>query len=654
MKRRVNVALVLVLVGLAFMPRAWAQQTVRYLSVWLGTGGSAAGSLVFYNATNANTATVQSGVTSATYTTLLPTTKGTSGQFMQTDGGTPAQLSWQTPVNQTSALLSATHTDTTASAVTRGALIAGQGVTPTWAQLVVGVANRVLRSDGTDISWAQANLLTDVTGTFSSGGIPYFSSASAIASSAALAANQCVFGGGAGLSPATDSDCSILVDTITLTKLRTGSNTLGLGLLDTGGNNYLQLVYNEDASADRTLNVLLGDAARTITLSGNPTLADWFDQAVKVASSPTFVGGTFTGGVAVGSALSGSTDAFTVTNNISTGIIANFKDGPTSVFMIADGGGITATGQYSGPNGNSGAPAYSFSAAGNTGMFRYAGGELGLGVANTNSFAIKTTGIDLQVRSDGSWGFSSTTDASGSGDVFLTRSAAAVLQLGARDAASPTSQTIRAQGSRGGIDTNVAGANLTLLASTGTGIAATSEIIFQAPIIVGSGTGAQTPTTQGKVTAGGIQNTRGDSFVTGDVTNATTTFANVTGLSATLVSGRRYSWRMVLFVSESTAADGAKLDFNGGSATITNFRATCVLTNAVGATLTQTAATSAALATVINIGAFTDTNVHKYTCEGSIEPSAAGTFIPRQAQNSHSTGTLTTLRGGYLSVWDQP
>lgn len=42
-------------------------------------------------------------------------------------------------------------------------------------------------------------------------------------------------------------------------------------------------------SADRTITVDLGDASRTVTLSGNPTLADWFDQSVKSSSSPTFV-----------------------------------------------------------------------------------------------------------------------------------------------------------------------------------------------------------------------------------------------------------------------------------------------------------------------------------------------------------------------------
>jgi len=49
-------------------------------------------------------------------------------------------------------LLSATHTDTLASAVSRGSLIAGDA-TPDWAELVVGGANTILGSDGTDAAW---------------------------------------------------------------------------------------------------------------------------------------------------------------------------------------------------------------------------------------------------------------------------------------------------------------------------------------------------------------------------------------------------------------------------------------------------------------------------------------------------------------------
>lgn len=49
-------------------------------------------------------------------------------------------------------LLSVTHADTVAAAVTRGALIVGNA-TPKWDALAVGAANTVLGSDGTDAAW---------------------------------------------------------------------------------------------------------------------------------------------------------------------------------------------------------------------------------------------------------------------------------------------------------------------------------------------------------------------------------------------------------------------------------------------------------------------------------------------------------------------
>lgn len=68
------------------------------------------------------------------------------------------------------------------------------------------------------------------------------------------------------------------------------SYTLNVGLVDTNATHYLRMACGSDLTADRILTFTTGDAARTITLSGNPTLNDWFDQAVKAASSPTFVG----------------------------------------------------------------------------------------------------------------------------------------------------------------------------------------------------------------------------------------------------------------------------------------------------------------------------------------------------------------------------
>ena len=62
-------------------------------------------------------------------------------------------------------MLSTTHTDSTTAAVSRGSLIYGNA-TPAWDELVVGGANTVLRSDGTDVSWGaetgEANTASNV------------------------------------------------------------------------------------------------------------------------------------------------------------------------------------------------------------------------------------------------------------------------------------------------------------------------------------------------------------------------------------------------------------------------------------------------------------------------------------------------------------
>lgn len=75
------------------------------------------------------------------------------------------------------ALLSATHSDTTAAAVARGAIITGQGASPTWSRLTVGTAGKFLRSDGTDLLYST----TTIPDTITSGGIYYASSANVLA-----------------------------------------------------------------------------------------------------------------------------------------------------------------------------------------------------------------------------------------------------------------------------------------------------------------------------------------------------------------------------------------------------------------------------------------------------------------------------------------
>jgi len=76
----------------------------------------------------------------------------------------------------------------------------------------------------------------------------------------------------------------------------------GLHILDTNASHDLVIKAGSDLTADRILSFVTGDAARTVTLSGNPTLDDWFDQAVKAASTPTFGGIVIADGGTIGQA----------------------------------------------------------------------------------------------------------------------------------------------------------------------------------------------------------------------------------------------------------------------------------------------------------------------------------------------------------------
>ena len=68
----------------------------------------------------------------------------------------------------------------------------------------------------------------------------------------------------------------------------TADSLTSLSIRSTGAAFDLTFATSEVLTAGRTLSLVLGNAARTITLSGNPTLSDWFDQSVKTTASPQF------------------------------------------------------------------------------------------------------------------------------------------------------------------------------------------------------------------------------------------------------------------------------------------------------------------------------------------------------------------------------
>lgn len=89
-------------------------------------------------------------------------------------------------------------------------------------------------------------------------------------------------GNGVGGNPTLSLPADVIIPTVL-----TVPNT-GLHLLDTNASHDLIIKPGSDVTADRTLTLTTGDADRTITLSGNPTLADWFDQSVKTTANPQF------------------------------------------------------------------------------------------------------------------------------------------------------------------------------------------------------------------------------------------------------------------------------------------------------------------------------------------------------------------------------
>jgi len=116
-----------------------------------------------------------------------------------------------------------------------------------------------------------------------------------------------------------EADFVKLSDSMTLTFANNG-----LHILDTNASHDLVIAPGSDLTADRVLTITTGDAARTVTLNGDPTLNDWFDQSVKQAANPTFAAPIFTSFKASGAE---QLKVWTYTHTVTAGeITAQYSD----------------------------------------------------------------------------------------------------------------------------------------------------------------------------------------------------------------------------------------------------------------------------------------------------------------------------------------
>jgi len=123
--------------------------------------GASTGGTIAISDTTGTLAETRGGTNQTTYATgdilyasgantLTKLTIGSGADVLTVSGGVPI---WSAPGGGSAHdLLSATHTDTLAAAVSRGSIIVGNA-TPAWSELTIGGSATVLRSDGTDAAW---------------------------------------------------------------------------------------------------------------------------------------------------------------------------------------------------------------------------------------------------------------------------------------------------------------------------------------------------------------------------------------------------------------------------------------------------------------------------------------------------------------------
>lgn len=142
----------------------------------------------------------------------------------------------------------------------------------------------------------------------------------------------------------------------------------------------------------------------------------------------------------------------------------------------------------------------------------------------------------------------------------------------------------------------------------------------------------------------------GPSRVATNVTNNTATPSAITGLSATLLAGRKYGFELTLKCSNSTATEGLRFDLDGGATTVTSLAGRLSVDEG-GTTVLGTVVTSA-LATDLTVT--TATGETWVTIKGGLVCNAGGTLIPRFAESTTAVGTATVFANSTMRLWDIP
>ena len=280
----------------------------------LSIGGNAA------TATSATTATNLAGgaagsvpyQSASSTTALLPA--GSNGQVLTLASGIP---SWATPTTGT--------VTSVAQSFTGG---------------IISVSGSPVTSSGT--------LALTVAGT--SGGIPYFSSASTWATSAALAANALVIGGGAGVAPSTTTTGTGVVTALGVNTGSAGAFVVNGGALGTPSSG---TVTNLTGTASININGTVGASTPTTgafttllinsTFSANGSVGTNGQVLTSAGAASPAVWATPTGGIAIADDTTTNATRYLVFTSATSGSVSTQNVSSTKLQYNPSTGAMTAS-----------------------------------------------------------------------------------------------------------------------------------------------------------------------------------------------------------------------------------------------------------------------------------------------------------------------